>query len=110
MDTKYPNTRDIEVSFVTTAEELHRMIQVLYGLDDYHWRNFADHPKRTETQREIRPTSDDDIDLVFEEFAEQRTILQAENTLLAHFISTSHKVVYYTYDYEVCTQWKISYK
>jgi hypothetical protein len=91
---------------------LHSILQALYGLQDYHRRYFADSPK--ETQREVRPMAEDDEDfyeeLDFTASGEPKTILQAERTLLAQFISKSHKVIYYTYDFGINTQRKISYK
>jgi hypothetical protein len=94
------------------VDELHRIIQALYGLQDYHRRYFADSPK--DTKREVKSIDEDDEDydeeLDFTASGEPKTILRAEETLLAQFISTSHKVIYYTYDFGVNTKWKISYK
>ena len=117
LNIEHPNTRDIEVSFVNTVDELHQMIQQLYGLKNYHLWYLSDHP--TQSKWEVRPNSYTDE---FEEerelnaemndclFVEPKEILKAENTLLAHFISKEHKTVYYTYDMGNMTQRKISYK
>lgn len=117
LNTEYPNTRDIEVSFVNSVDELHQMIQQLYGLKNCHLWYLSDHPIQAKWEvipnnsfdeiqesREIRQEMNDCI------FVEPEKTLKAENTLLAQFISKEHKTVYYTYDLGVEHQWKITYK
>jgi len=117
LNTEYPNTRDIEVSFVNTVDELHQMIQQVYGLKNCHVWYLSDHPEQAKWQvipknsfdeiqesREIRQEMNDYM------FVEPEKTLKAENTLLAQFISKEHKTVYYTYDLGVEHQWKITYK
>lgn len=117
LDTKYPNTRDIEVLFVNTVDELHQMIQKLYGLDDCHLRYIADHP--TQSTREVRPEEYgrwEEIERMITaefnkfDFTQPETVLDAKNTLLAQFISKVHKIIWYTYDLGNEMQWKITYK
>jgi len=117
LNTQYPNTRDIEVSFVNTVDELHQMIQKLYGLKNYHLWYLSNHPENP--KREVRPnyyTDEYQEDRILEaemneyDFVEPQEILEAELTLLAQFISKKFKTVYYTYDLGVMYQWKITYK
>lgn len=117
LHTEYPNTRDIEVSFVNTVDELHQIIQQLYGLKNCHLWYLSDNPEQSEW--EVRPqgyTDDCQEDRILEAkmngygFVEPKKILKAESTLLAQFISKKHKTVYYTYDMGIMHQRKITYK
>ena len=117
LDTEYPNTRDIEVSFVNSVDELHQMIQQLYGLKNCHLWYLSDHP--TQSKWEVRPKGytdeiEEDKKLTAKMndyvFVQPQKIVKAENTLLAQFISKEHKTVYYTYDIGEMNQWKIIYK
>lgn len=117
LDTEYPNTRDIEVSFVNTVDELHQMIQQLYGLKNCHVWCLSDHPQQAKWEvrpgnhfHEIEESKEIRQEMDGYDFVEPDKILKAENTLLAQFISKEHKTVYYTYDFGIMHQWKITYQ
>jgi len=117
LNTEYPNTRDIEVSFVNTVDELHQMIQQLYGLKNYHLWYLSDHPEQAKW--EVRPNNyfdeiEENKEIMAEMnghmFVQPEKIVKAEYTLLTQFISKEHKTVYYTYDTGEMHQRKITYQ
>lgn len=97
----HKNIRDVELSFVTSCTELHRIIQELYGLQDCHLRNITN--SSTRPTREVIPGGKMHYNL---DGIEQ----DPDSILLSQFISKKFKTVYYTYDFWVNHEFKIEYK